>query len=73
MNNQLQRPTAGGVRELYHIYRKKDLRSNESRDPYQVEGYLVPSPRCGFCFQAVFKLGELNLTFSVYLENATVP
>ena len=47
--------------------------SNESRDHYQENGYVVPSPLCGFCcFQAVFKL-ELNLTLSVYLGNATFP
>ena len=30
--------------------------SNESRDHYQEDGYLVPGPRRVFCFQAVFKL-----------------
>ena len=29
--------------------------SNESHDHYQEDGYLVPSPWYGFCFQAVFK------------------
>ena len=61
MHNQFKRPFAGSVGELYYIYkdlrlRIYDFRSNESRDHYQEDGYLVPSPRCGFCFQAVFKL-----------------
>ena len=34
----------------------KDLRSNESRDHYHEDGNLVSSPRCGFCFEAAFKL-----------------
>ena len=29
-----------------------DLRSNDSRDHYHEDSYLVPSPRCGFCFEA---------------------
>ena len=51
MYNQFKRPSAGIVRELYYIY--KDLRSNESRDHYHEGGYLVPSPRYGFRFEAV--------------------
>ena len=35
---------------------KKDLRSSESRDHYQEDGNLVPSPPCGFCFKAAFQL-----------------
>ena len=31
-------------------------RSNESRDHYHGDGNLVPSPRCGFGFEAVFQL-----------------
>ena len=38
------------------IKKKKDLRSNESRDQYHEDGYLVPSPRYGFRFEAVFRL-----------------
>ena len=49
MYNQFKRPSAGSVRELYYIYRKTyDLRSNESRDHYHEDGYLVPSSRYGF-------------------------
>ena len=33
-----------------------DLRSNESRDHYHEDGNLVPSPRCGFGFEAAFQL-----------------
>ena len=33
-----------------------DLRSSESRDHYLEDGNLVPSPRCGFSFEAVFQL-----------------
>ena len=33
-----------------------DLRSNESRDHYHEDGYLVPSPRYGFRFEAVSRL-----------------
>ena len=33
----------------------KDLRHNESRDNYHEVGNLVPSPRCGFCFEAAFQ------------------
>ena len=50
---------------------KHDLMSNESRDHHQDDSYLAPSPRRGFCFQAVFKLWELKITFSVYPGNAT--
>ena len=31
----------------------------------------MPSPRYGFRFEAVSLLGDLNLTLSVYLGNAT--
>ena len=34
----------------------QDLRSSESRDHYLEDGNLVPSPRCGFSFEAVFQL-----------------
>ena len=30
--------------------------SNESHDPYHEDGDLVPSPRCGFSFEAAFQL-----------------
>ena len=30
--------------------------SNESRDHYQEDGNLVPSPRSGFSFEAAFQL-----------------
>ena len=33
-----------------------DLRSNELRDHYHEDGNLVPSPRCGFSFEADFQL-----------------
>ena len=74
MYNQFKRPSAGSVRELYYIYRKNwDLRSNESRDRYHEDGYLVPSPRYSFRFEAVSRLWDLNLTLSVYLGNAIFP
>ena len=44
---------------------------NESRDHYHEDGNLVPSPRCGFSFEAVFQLWGLKLTISVYMINAT--
>ena len=47
-----------------------DLRSNESRDYYHEDGYLVPSPRHRFRFEI---FSRLNLTLSVYLGNATFP
>ena len=37
----------------------KDLRlktSSKSRDHYHEDGNLVPSPRCGFSFEAAFQL-----------------
>ena len=34
----------------------EDLRSSESRDHYHEDGNLVPSPRCGFSFEAGFQL-----------------
>ena len=34
----------------------EDLRSNQSRDHYHGDGYLVPSPRHGFRFEAVSRL-----------------
>ena len=40
-----------------YIYKKTyDLRSSESRDHYHEDGNLVPSPRCGFSFEAAFQL-----------------
>ena len=45
--------------------------SNESRDHYQQDGNLMPSPRCGFCFEVALQLGGLKLTISVYIRNAT--
>ena len=58
---------------IYKDWRLKieDLRSSESRDYYHVDGYLVPSPRYGFRFEAVSLLWDLNLTLSWYLGNAT--
>ena len=38
---------------IYKDLRLKDLRSNESRDHYHGDGYLVPSPRHDFRFEAV--------------------
>ena len=32
---------------------------------------LVPSPRCGFSFEASFQLWDLKLTISVYIRNAS--
>ena len=34
----------------------EDLSSNESRDHYHEDGYLVPSARYGFRFEAVSRL-----------------
>ena len=39
-----------------YIYKDLRLRSNESRDHYHEDGNLVPSPRCGFSFEAAFQL-----------------
>ena len=47
---------------------RQDLRSNESHDNYHEDGNLVPSPRCGFGFEAVFQLCGLKLKFSVYVR-----
>ena len=33
-----------------------DLRSNESRDHYNEDSYLVPSSRYGFRFEAISRL-----------------
>ena len=33
-----------------------DLRSNGSRDHYHEDANLMPSPRCGFSFEAAFQL-----------------
>ena len=43
---------------LYKELRLKtlDLRYNESRDHYHEDGYLVPSHRYGFRFEAVSRL-----------------
>ena len=43
-----------GVKELYYIYGK--IRYNESRVHYHEDGYLVPSPRYGFRFEALSRL-----------------
>ena len=42
---------------IYKDLRPKtyDLRSNESRDHYHGDGNLVPSPLCGFGFEAAFQ------------------
>ena len=57
---------------IYKDLTLKDLRSNESRSyHYHEDGNLVPSPRCGFCFEAAFQLRGLKLTISVYIRNAT--
>ena len=37
-----------------------------------MDGYLVPSPRYGFRFEAASRLWDLNLTLSVYVRNATL-
>ena len=42
-------------------------------DHCQQDGYLVPSSRCCFCFEAAFQLWDLNLSLSVYLINAALP
>ena len=44
---------------------------NESRDHYHEDGNLVPSPRCGFGFEAVFQLCGLKLNISVYIRIST--
>ena len=49
-----------------YIYRDLRLRSNESRDHYHEDGDLVPSPRCGFGFEAAFMLWGLKLNIPVY-------
>ena len=43
---------------IYEELRLKtqDFRSNESRDYCHEDGSLVPSPRCGFSFEAAFQL-----------------
>ena len=41
---------------IYKDLRLEDLRSSESRDHYHEDGNLVPSPRCGFGFEAAFQL-----------------
>ena len=40
---------------IYKDLRLKDLRSSESRDHYHGDGNLVPSPWCGFSFEAAFQ------------------
>ena len=52
-----------GLRKCHCIYiykdirlKTEDLRSNESRDHYHMDGYLVPSPRYVFRFEAVSRL-----------------
>ena len=49
----------------------EDLRSNKSRDHYHGDGNVVPSPRCGFSFEASFQLWGLKLTLFEYIRNAT--
>ena len=39
-----------------YIYKDLRLRSNESRDHYHEDGYLVPSPWYCFRFEAVSRL-----------------
>ena len=34
--------------------------SNESHDYYHEDGHLVPSPQCGFCFEAAFHLNTFH-------------
>ena len=57
---------------IYKDLRLKDFRSNESRDHYHKGRNVVPSPRCGFCWEAAFQLWGLKLTLSVYIRNATL-
>ena len=54
-----------------YIFKDLRLRSSESRDHYHGDGNLVPSPRCGFSFEASFQLWGLKLTLSEYIRNAT--
>ena len=42
------------ISSLY-IYKDLRIRSNESHDHYHDYGNLVPSPRCGFSFEAAFQ------------------
>ena len=45
--------------KIISLYIYKDirlLRSTESRDHYDEDGNLVPSPRCSFGFEAAFQL-----------------
>ena len=45
--------------KVISLYIYKDLRvlrSNESREHYHEDDNLVPSPRCGFSFEAAFQL-----------------
>ena len=49
--------------KIISLYIYKELRlktedpgSNESRDHFHEDGNLVPSPRCGFSFEAAFQL-----------------
>ena len=48
-----------------------DIRFNESCENYHGDGNLVPSPLCGFCFEAAFQLSGLKLNISIYIRNAT--
>ena len=41
---------------IYKDLRLKSLGSSESRGHYLEDGNLVPSPRCGFSFEAAFQL-----------------
>ena len=41
---------------MSHVTIVKDLRSDGSRDHCHKDGNLVPSPRCGFSFEAAFQL-----------------
>ena len=55
--------------KIMALYIHKDLRlgSNESCDHYHEDGNLVPSPRCGFSFEAAFRL-KINHYFPVNLS-----
>ena len=39
-----------------YIYKDLRLKTYESRDHYHEDGYLVPSPRYGFRYEAVSRL-----------------
>ena len=62
------RPSGDNLKKK--IKKKNNLRNNESRDHYHADGYVVPSPRYDFHFEAVSRLLRPN---SVYLANAILP